>query len=83
MCLFSEILTDSSDKITVSFHSSYSFGWLPPFVCKGFLFKHNTVIKPPEQLMEFSVDEISQVLPAGHREGPEKQKQCLWLCGQL
>lgn len=81
MCLFSEIVTDSSDKITASFHSCYSFGWLPPFVFKGFLFKHNTVIKSPEQLMEFSVDEIPQVLPADHREGPEKQKHAFGCVG--
>lgn len=81
MCLFSEMVTDSSDKVTTSFHSCHSFGWLPPFVLKDFLFKHSTVIKPLEQLMEFSIDEILQVLPAHHSEGPEKQKQCLWLCG--
>lgn len=45
MCLFSEMVTDSSDKVSASFHSCHSFGWLPPFILKDFLFKHSTVIK--------------------------------------
>lgn len=33
--------------------------------------------------MEFSINEIIQVLLAHHSEGPEEQNECLWLCGHL
>lgn len=65
-----EMVTDSSDKVTVAFPQLLSFGWLFPFAFKDFLFKHSTVIKPLEQLMEFSVKEIlhiDRLIP----EGPE------------
>lgn len=74
MCLFSEMVTDSSDEVTVwPFHSCCSFGWLLPFVFQDFLFRRDTVIKPLERLMGFSVNEILHVLPSHQSEGPEDQ----------
>ena len=68
-------------KLLQPFHSCCSFEWLLPFVFKDFLFKHSTVVKPLEQPLEFSVNEILQICQLITVKGL-RTRSMLWLYGQ-
>lgn len=79
------MLPGSTDEVSAAFPWLLSFAWLPPFVCIDFFFffKHCAVMKPLEQLPGLSINEILQVLPARHSEGPEDPKHAFGYEGSL